>query len=226
MGSVGKGNSSVGVPLNADDYATFSNYSFKGWLDDPSNSNWSDFNLTWAENDALQRYTGGGYGVNWSLYKVPTDEMPKDDKELVQNIQSGLDKFELKNGIEVIRNSDFQMFGANPYQVTMSVEDVKNFLSKTDGVVQNDGFLSTSMDTKGVSNMGYTGFVLHLRIPPSKGAGAPIADISIYPEEKEFLVNSRAVLKFDMNSIQKRDDGKVHATAYWLGQAKKRTVDK
>ena len=229
MGSVGKGgNPSVGVSSNADDYKTFSDYSFKEWLDDPSTSNWSSFSsdLTQEETNTLKYYTGGGYGVNWSLYNMPIDNMPKAEKEMVQNIQSGLSKFELKNGVEVVRNSDFQMFGLSPYDTKMSVEDIKSFLSGTDGVVQNNGFLSASMDDKGVSVMGHSGFVLHLRIPPSKGAGAPIFNISNHSEEKEFLVNNNAILKFDMNSISERSDGKVHATAYWLGRAEQQALKK
>ena len=116
------------------------------------------------------------------------------------------------------------LFGAEAGE-KMTVSQIKNLLAKSNGVLQNDGFLSSGADDHGVAIQG-SGLVLHFKIPPSKGAGAYVAHLSsLGTLENEYLINNNAVFKFDPNSVHSQG-GKIHVTGEWLGQAKKQSFDK
>ena len=222
MGSVGN---QLNIPsMNSDDYHQFNYGRPEPWLRE--NTNWSDLSPeTSEERTSVEWYTSAGYGdINYELYHDQWDNIPDFDQANIQNIQNFLSRSELYSGVEVTRGTDFTIFGSD--ERTMSVDDIKAFLLPTDGVVQNDAFMSFTVmpDAKGI--FGRNMLQIKLRIPPSKGAGAYIADYSTHDGEREFLLNNNAVLKFDTNSIKQREDGKIEITAYWLGQAKKRTIDK
>ena len=215
---------------SAEKFTVFNSYEgSQKWFNNPDLSNSSTWpgELTPEEKQAVGSYTGTGYGtVNSELYNVPWEEMSSKQKEKAANIYNALNKFELKKGITVTRQSDFQIFGASEYS-KMTVDEVKNYLSGTKGIVQNDGFLSTSANNKGAAIEG-SGLVVTYHIPPSKGAGAYVNPIShnAGSYENEFLINNNAVFKFDVNSIHMGSDGKIHATAEWLGQAKNQSLIK
>ena len=210
------------------------------WL--KQNSNWADWENTFYRydeedetdnwdglsdtKDAIKWFTASGYHeINGALYKKKWDDISEKNQQNIENIRNGLDRFEINKGLEVARQSDFVMLGKQPYE-KMSIDDVKSFFSQNDGVFQNDGFMSFSMDDTGRAIMGKKGLVTHLRIPPSKGAGMYVGDLSAHPKEQEFLLNDRAVLKYDVDSLHQDGDGNIHVTAYWLGQADKRTIDR
>lgn len=227
MGSVGLGITNAPTS-DTDKYTNFNSYqgSMK-WFANPKLSNLEEWNqklLTSAEKSAIVSYTGSAYsGINNTLYNKAWESMLPHEKEKASAIYNGLSKFELKHGITVTRQCDFQIFGGAKYE-KMTVDQVKSMLSGSNGVLQHDGFMSFGANDKGVSIAG-SGVIVKLRIPPSKGAGAYVNPISLHKgqSENEFLLNNNAVLKYDVNSV-KMVGGKVYVEADWLGQAKSQTI--
>lgn len=233
MGAVGvkttSGSSLVNQPsAEAEKYTEFDDHGGADkWFANEKLSNFSEWRtgLSDAEYKALKSYTGGGYSsMNSSLYGIPWDEMSATQKAKMAALYDAISRFELKKGINVTRKADFQIFGAKDTYSQMTVDQIKDFLKQTNGVVQNDGFMSFSADPRGRGINGNS-VVIHLRIPPSKGAGAYVNPISSNMGEMEYVLNTNAVLKFDTNSVEKKSDGKIHVTADWLGQAQMQTID-
>ena len=195
------------------------------------NSNWSDWENSYESGlyeamDTIRWYTSSGYGqINYSLYNTKRGDIDDQTLENIKILEDAISRFELYKGVEVSRHSDFVIFGGQPYG-KMTIDDIKQFLAPTNGVVQNDAFMSFSADAKGRAIMGKRGLITHLRIPKSKGAGMYVSDYSVHPKEKEFILNDRAILKYDLDSIYQDDTGVIHIYADWLGQADKRTIDK
>lgn len=196
----------------------------KKWFANPKLSNatkWETELLSPSEKSAIESYTGVAYeGVNDDLYDTPWDDMSLGHKQTAQNIYNGLNKFELNHGITVTRTSDYKIFGGNDTK-----ESIINFLNQSGGILQNDGFLSFGANSDGISVSG-SGLIINLKVPPSKGAGAYVNNISWHEGagENEFLLNSNAILKFDVNSLKKTSKGYA-IEAEWLGQAKSQTID-
>ena len=219
MGGIGKSTNYTGeYKVFGSPYSAEANEWFK------SNSNYSDWSPSAEEINQIKWYTAGGYGINNQLYKTPTNELSDESSKMVKDLQSALSSFKLNKGIEVTRQTDFRLFGKDSYE-KMSADEIKSWIEETGGVIQNNAFLSFSADNEGRHIMGHSGLVMHLRIPPSKGAGAFVRYYSSHPNENEYLLNNNAVLKFDPNSIDVTPDGKIHITANWLGRAKKSTLD-
>lgn len=133
MGSTGS-NSLINKPTSdTSKYTVFDSYtgSIK-WFDNDKNSNsskWVNNLLTPDEKDSIVHYTGSYYKkVNSALYTTKWDDMSDYDKEHASNIYNGLNKFELKNGIETVRGTDFQVFGAE-YGDKMTLEQVAASIS-------------------------------------------------------------------------------------------------
>ena len=198
------------------------------WFNDTANSNldsWTS-NLSPDEKHAISRYTGQGYQqINTYQYTTPWEKMGNQAyRDLIMNLHNGLNKFELNKGIVVDRACDFQIFGANRKDL-MSVDQVKDFLSKSNGVVQNDGFMSFSANRGGEGIEG-RGLLIHLRVPPSTGAGAYVDHMSQNDGEREFILNNNAVLRFDPKSVYEDKVGRIHINADWLGRARAQTISK
>lgn len=228
MGSVGRQRDSVSFsPVSApstdrNDYKHFNDSAdYREWLKDPNNSNFSDLQYTDSERNAIYIYTGNAYKtINRALYDKEWKDISASTRMTIQNMDSGLSKFDLKNGIEITRQCDFQVFGAKDTD-NMSLQQVKDYLAPSKGVLQNDGFMSFSMDDEGRSIAG-SGVVIHLRIPPTTGAGAPVYNISQHSSEREFLLGRNAILHFDESTVR-QEGSKIHVTAYYLGRAEKGT---
>ena len=185
---------------------------------------WANGGISGDEYDALRHYTGSGYSaMNKNLYTKDYKDMSPTIREKIQHAEKGLSKFELQKGIQVTRQADFKIFGAKSGDL-MSVAQVKDYIKKngTNGVLQNDGFLSAGANNHGAAIDGW-GLVLHFKVPPSIGAGAYVNPISMHEGagENEFLFNSRSRFKFDLSSIRKDSSGRVHVTAVWVGRGKK-----
>ena len=219
MGSSGLG--LINKPTaTAEKYTEFNNQSGANkWFQNDKLSNYNEWktSLTQDELDAIHWYTGTGYDSNYSLYTKKWDDLGSYNKEKITNLWNALNKFELKKGITVTRQTDAQILGFNQTDHP-TVQQVKDLLSKTNGVVQLNGFSSTGADDHGVKVAG-SGVQVTFKIPPSKGAGAYIANHSNLKGENEFLLNNNAVIKYDLNSV-KKVGRKIYVTAYWLGNAK------
>ena len=226
MGTTGnsrkkKNNELVNRPVSeAEKYTDFGDG--KGatpWFNNEVNSNYSDWKNTLSESElsAVRSYIGIGYrDINDGLYTTPWKDMDADTKKKASNIYNAMMRFELKRGVQLTRQCDFQIFGAEKYG-SMSVNDVKNYVSQQNGYLQTNGFLSAGADNTGTPVAG-SGVVLHIKVPPSKGAGTFIKQWGL-PTENEFLMNSNAVWHVNTNSI-KKIGSKVHVEMEWVGQAK------
>ena len=226
MGAVGTSSGLVNSPTaQAEKYTEFKNNGADKWFANEKDSNMTEWidGLSAGEKSAINHYTGYGYtDMNKTLYSKPWDEISAPSKKEMANLYNALSKFDLKRGINITRQTDFQIFGKE-HNSNMSVNQVKKFLENNGGVLQSDGFMSFGANDHGMSLAG-SGLVIHLQVPPSKGAGAYVNPISSHKGEEEFIVNSNSVLRFDPKSVTEMG-GKIHVTATWLGQSKMQTID-
>lgn len=199
-----------------------------------SNSDFWPGDLSAMEHNAIRRYTGEGYmsyhTINAAMYTTPYEDMDPDTLKHVRAMEKGIGKFTLEKGIQITRQADFKIFGAQSGE-KMTVQQIKDYIKANadpkDGTLQNNGFLSAGANNHGKAIDG-SGLVIHMKIPPSKGAGAyvnPISQVS-GSSENEFLLNSNARLKFDTGSIHVSSDGKIHINAVWKGRSKKQAFKK
>lgn len=205
-------------------FTTFTNNyaSTEKWFNNPKLSNmkdWEDNLLTADEKDTVMYYTGSGYQyLNEEMYNEHWDDMSSYQKKKAINLYEAINKFELNKGINTVRQCDFKIFGSKK---TMTVDQVIDFLkNKTiDGHVQVDGFLSSTTKPSGTYADSH-GLWIDIKTPPNKGGGAYVSDVGYNAGESEYLFNSNAVFKFDVNSVHKDSNGYVHVSAEWVGQAK------
>ena len=192
------------------------------WFRDKDNSNLATWwnGLSNEERAWVENYTGSAFGsMNMYQYDVAWEEMPEDMKTRIAHLHNALNSFELNKTIQVNREASFQIFGSDG---KMSIAQIKYFLSQSDGYVQNNGFMSFSTKKNGVSVDG-EGLILHVKFPPSTGAGAYVAPYSQHGSESEWLANSNGVYKFDLNKIHEDYDG-IHVYGEWVGQNRAQTV--
>lgn len=194
--------------------------------DDISNfGSWVD-GLSKEENSALKSWADIGYSLLSNLYGTEWDKLDPYTKSLATRVYDALNKFELKKGITVDRATNFRIFGNTGM---MTEDQVRDFIAnKTDGgLIQSDGFMSFSTVTNGYQVAG-KGLVIHLNVPPSKGAGAYIGNVN--PYEKEYLLNNNSILKFDKNSVRTvagpNGAKRIHVNATVVGRADMQTIDK
>lgn len=181
---------------------------------------WRD-SLTYDEADVLDRYAGNDYEqINKLQYTKAWEDMSSEERKDIATLHEALNKFELTNGIEVNRATNFKIFGSDE---PMTMSEVRNFLMKTDGVVQNDAFMSFSTHRDGIALEG-RGLVIHLKVPPSKGAGAYIGNSYGIDVESEFLTNTNTIMKFDTSSMYVDGKGQLHINAEALGRAEAQTI--
>lgn len=181
--------------------------------------------INYNEYNALDSFTGSGYEeINDLQYNTAWEDMSSYDRDQIATLHDALSKFELNKGIEVNRATSFLLFGAPDRYTKMSMSELREYFAEHGTTVQNDGFMSFSTRYDGIPLEG-SGLVIHLRIPPSKGAGAYLGSNVGINRESEFLVNSNAVMKFDPSSMYS-SNGQIHITADWLGQAKAQTISK
>ena len=226
MGSVGKSKDGDITYQKLDKDSLKELYSWDNaetsWFDDHGNMwEWRD-GLTDDEERVIKDYTGLDYDdINTSQYTKAWEDMSFYEKQSIANLHNALSKFELKDGIIVNRACDFQIFGAGEHE-SMTISDVRNYLKPTDGYLQNDGFMSFSTKANGVPVEGH-GLIIQLKIPPTTGAGAYIEPVSYHQQEKEFLLNNNAILKFDYNSMYQDSKG-IHITAEYVGYNDAQTI--
>lgn len=197
---------------------------------DTNNSNSEDWlkNLKSDEKIAIEDYTDEGgidYSViNKALYTKKWGDIPNHVKDRIQSMDRAFDKAILLKGIQITRQCDFKIFGAK-YGEKMSIQEIKDFIKKNgeNNVLENKGYLSFGANNHGAAIAG-SGLVIHLKVPPSIGAGAYVNPISTHASasENEFLVNRGANFKYDINSLRVDSMGKVHINATWVPGKKKK----
>lgn len=200
------------------------------FFNDPNSSNSTEWlqNLKSDEKTAIEDYTDEGgidYNViNKALYTKKWGDIPNHVKDRIQSMDRAFDKAVLLKGIQITRQCDFKIFGAK-YGEKMSVQEIKDFLKKNseNNVIENKGYLSFGANNHGAAIAG-SGLVIHLKVPPSIGAGAYVNPISTHAgsSENEFLLNRGANMKIDVNSFYTDSYGKVHVNATWVPGKKKK----
>lgn len=187
---------------------------------------WFNGGMRGEEYDSIKAYTGESgmsyHVVNKALYTQDYEDMNPQTQKAVDNIVSGLNKFELLKGIQVTRQCDFKIFGA-PSGKKMTIDQIKDFIKKNadpkDGTLENKGLLSFGSNNHGAEIDG-SGLVIHAKVPPSVGAGAYINPLSKHggSYENEWLFNAHSKFKFDISSLRKDSEGKIHINAVWKGK--------
>lgn len=232
MGSYGIVNKSGGVDkTQTRGFKDFESYEEAlEWFYKPKNSNehdWINEELSGKEEHAIGRYTGTWYReLNKLMYNTPIEDMEDSNpyKEIITNLHNAINKFELKQGINVTRETDFRPFG-KAKGVSMTVDELKDYLNATGGVLQNDGALSFCAGDKGLG-VSSKGLIIHLAIPKSKGYCAYVDPISSNEGENEVLVNNNSVFRYDTHSVREDNGGRIHVNAYMIGVAQHQTISK
>lgn len=195
------------------------------WFSEHSNSDNWEGELEHEELSSLKYYTGSGYiGINKAMYTQQWKDVDTKLKSRIEAMERGLGKSVIYDGMTVTRACDFKIFGAKSGH-DMTIDQIKNWLAKhsKNGVIENKGFLSAGANDHGADIDG-SGLVIHIKVPPSKGAGAYVNPISVHSgsSENEFLFNSHGLYKFDVNSLRIGSDGNIHIDGRWVGRKTRR----
>ena len=200
------------------------------WFKDPSNSNSEEWtkNLKADEYKAIHDYTGESgisyHQINEQLYTRDWKNIDSDVKDRINSIDNAMNNSVLLNGMNVTRQCDFKIFGASSGK-QMTIDEVKEFLktNSKNNVLTNKGYLSSGANNHGADIDG-SGLVIHIKIPPSKGAGAYVNPISKMSgsSENEFLLNRGGMYKFDPGSMYTDWKGHIHINAVWVGLDRKK----
>lgn len=181
---------------------------------------WEAWNksLTADERQAVIDYTGADYSdINQPLWKDP-DELPPRRKantvsyvvDYYKNIDSALAKGEVKEPLSVVRGMDGNPFDTGVDFSTLSGAEIREQLK---GMVGQSYTVPNYFSTS--TGQGFYGdYRIHVLIPPGKGSGAYIADISNLPEEKEFLIKRNA--RYTILGAEK-DGNTIHFYTYLSG---------
>lgn len=229
---MGGGRSGLGGSGKYTDFGSYGEALMKSSRFFSENSNAGQWiaSLTGDEYQAISYYTGVGYTpINKAMYTQDYEDMSPSMQNTVDSMQNGMDKFVLTKGINITRQCDFQIFGANKYE-SMTKEQIIDFIKNnadSDGTLQNDGFLSFGANNHGAAIAG-SGLVLHAKVPPSIGAGAYVNPISQHSgsTENEFLFNAYSRFKFDLSSIREDSSGKIHINCIWKGRGTNKSKKK
>ena len=122
--------------------------------------------------------------------------------EMTRNIESAINKFDLKDNIIVYRRADISLL---------------NYFEKilqSGGIFQDDGFTSCTTLKIGSTD---TDIEIVITVPKGKGYGAYIAPMSDFPEECEFLLNRGTLFK--VRDINKNNFGNFEIDVEVVGRS-------
>ena len=197
----------------------------KKFMDNSDNSNtwvWRE-ELSGQQERAFYRYTGTDdvYDINDALYNGKTDSLSSEQKSVIKNLDEAISGFSLYKGITATRQGDERMLGFKQGE-KLTKQKIIDKLQETYGHLQYPAYLSSGVDDEGVA-VATTGSVkVHIQVPPSKGAGAYLANrkTSAHSDENEFLFARNAVLKYDIGSLKEIGAlGIWEINARWIGIA-------
>lgn len=170
---------------------------------------WYD-SLSDQENQSIRNYTGDEYsGINGLLRNHMTKKMVDSwnqyaqegytVQEMINNIESGIDKFTLNDPIKVFRTCDPNI--------------LDSFTFKKGTIFKDNAFVSTTTITDKVAS---GNVVMEIEVPSGKGIGAWINPMSgKVDEEYEFLINRGAM--FEVGEVYQRGDDTV-IEMKWIGR--------
>lgn len=156
---------------------------------------WND-SLSGEETDAIMNYAGSDYsGINGLLRGEMTERMVEnwnatgktDVRDMIQRVESGIDKFELKEPITVYRTCE---------------KDVFESLSKKVGsTFRDNAFTSTTVLNESVASGNVR---MEINVPAGNGVGAYIGSTYGQPDEHEFLLQRGT--EFTVRGVSKVGD--------------------
>lgn len=154
--------------------------------------------LTEDENFAFETYTGSGYEViNSTLRKG--ESFGSYMGKVVSDLDAAIAKSELKEAIAVRRFSGPELFGKS-YDDPISSNELEALVGT---IITDNGFTSTTVLPRKNSHFG--DIAMHITVPPGKGRGAYVANISQYKSEQEFLLARGS--NFKVTGIKKNEYG-------------------
>lgn len=156
---------------------------------------WND-SLSGEETDAIMNYAGSDYsGINGLLRGEMTERMVEnwnatgktDVRDMIQRVESGLDKFELKEPITVYRTCEKDVF--------------ESLSQKVGSTFRDNAFTSTTVLNESVASGNVR---MEINVPAGKGVGAYIGSTYGQPDEHEFLLQRGT--EFTVRGVSKVGD--------------------
>lgn len=156
---------------------------------------WND-SLSGEETDAIMNYAGSDYsGINGLLRGEMTERMVEnwnatgktDVRDMIQRVESGIDKFELKEPITVYRTCEKDVF--------------ESLSKKVGGTFRDNAFTSTTVLNESVASGNVR---MEINVPAGKGVGAYIGSTYGQPDEHEFLLQRGT--EFTVRGVSKVGD--------------------
>lgn len=156
---------------------------------------WND-SLSGEETDAIMNYAGSDYsGINGLLRGEMTERMVEnwnatgktDVRDMIQRVESGIDKFELKEPITVYRTCEKDVF--------------ESLSQKVGSTFRDNAFTSTTVLNESVASGNVR---MEINVPAGKGIGAYIGSTYGQPDEHEFLLQRGT--EFTVRGVSKVGD--------------------
>lgn len=156
---------------------------------------WND-SLSGEETDAIMNYAGSDYsGINGLLRGEMTERMVEnwnatgktDVRDMIQRVESGIDKFELKEPITVYRTCEKDVF--------------ESLSQKVGSTFRDNAFTSTTVLNESVASGNVR---MEINVPAGKGIGAYIGSTYGQPDEHEFLLQRGT--EFTVRGVSKAGD--------------------
>lgn len=156
---------------------------------------WND-SLSGEETDAIMNYVGSDYsGINGLLRGEMTERMVEnwnatgktDVRDMIQRVESGIDKFELKEPITVYRTCEKDVF--------------ESLSQKVGSTFRDNAFTSTTVLNESVASGNVR---MEINVPAGKGVGAYIGSTYGQPDEHEFLLQRGT--EFTVRGVSKVGD--------------------
>ena len=156
---------------------------------------WND-SLSGEETDAIMNYAGSDYsGINGLLRGEMTERMVEnwnatgktDVRDMIQRVESGIDKFELKEPITVYRTCEKDVF--------------ESLSQKVGSTFRDNAFTSTTVLNESVASGNVR---MEINVPAGKGVGAYIGSTYGQPDEHEFLLQRGT--EFPVRGVNKVGD--------------------
>ncbi len=156
---------------------------------------WND-SLSGEETDAIMNYAGSDYsGINGLLRGEMTERMVEnwnatgktDVRDMIQRVESGIDKFELKEPITVYRTCEKDVF--------------ESLSQKVGSTFRDNAFTSTTVLNESVASGNVR---MEINVPAGKGVGAYIGSTYGQPDAHEFLLQRGT--EFTVRGVSKVGD--------------------
>lgn len=156
---------------------------------------WND-SLSGEETDAIMNYAGSDYsGINGLLRGEMTERMVEnwnatgktDVRDMIQRVESGIDKFALKEPITVYRTCEKDVF--------------ESLSQKVGSTFRDNAFTSTTVLNESVASGNVR---MEINVPAGKGVGAYIGSTYGQPDEHEFLLQRGT--EFTVRGVSKVGD--------------------